>query len=61
MLLGDIIPKVTAPYSSFDCIVPVYIFFTILELTSDSEFSTLSKFSFLSVVLSYVVDLFTEV
>ena len=61
MLLGAIIPKVTAPYSNVDCIVAVYIFFIILALTSDSEFSTLSKFIFLSVFLSYVVNLFPEV
>ena len=61
MLIGDIIPKVTAPYSSVDCIVVVYIFFIILALTSDSEFSTLSKFIFPLFFLSYVVDLFPEV
>ena len=61
MFLGAIIPKVTAPYSSVDCIVAVLIGFKILALTSDSEFSTLSKFIFLSILLSYVVDLFPEV
>ena len=50
MLPGDIIPKVTAPYPSVDCIVYVYIFFIILTLMSDNEFSTLSKFIFLSVL-----------
>ena len=53
-------PKVTAPYSIVDCIVAVYIFFIILALISDIESSTLSKFIFLSVVLSYVVNLFPE-
>ena len=52
-----IFPKATASYSSVDCIIALYIFFIILALTSDSEFSTLSKFIFLS-FLSYVVDLF---
>ena len=49
MLLGAIIPKATAPYSCVDCIVAVYIIFIILALTSDSEFSTLSKSFFLSI------------
>ena len=57
MLLGAIIPNVTAPYSSVDCIVAVLIFFKIFAFKSDSEFSTLSRFIF----LSYVVDLFPEV
>ena len=35
---GAIIPKITASYSSVDCIVAVYIFFKIRALTSDSEF-----------------------
>ena len=50
MLVGVIIPKVTDPYSSVYCIVAVYIFFIILALTSSSEFSTLSKLIFLSVL-----------
>ena len=52
MLLGAIIPNVTDQDSSVDCIVVVYIFFLILALTSDSEFSTLSTFIFLSVLVS---------
>ena len=50
MLVGAIIQKGTAPYSCADCIVDVYIYFLILALTSDSEFSTLSKLIFLSVL-----------
>ena len=53
MLLRAIIPNVIAPYSSVDCIVAVYIFFKIRALTSDNEFSTLSKFIFLSVFCLY--------
>ena len=47
MLLAAIIPKVTAPFYSVDCIVGVFI--KILALTSDSEFSTLIRLIFLSV------------
>ena len=49
MLIGALFPKATAPYFSVYCIVAVYIFFKMLALTSDSEFSTLNKFIFLSV------------
>ena len=50
VFIETIIRKITASYSSVDCIVAVYIFFKILELTSDNEFSILNKLIFLSVL-----------